>query len=99
MYVSNSLFLSSHRHFYALAAEPRCLRGLDVDAASASDVFVPIEMTLRDQRPGEVEPRLETRRAMTPCLLPAPQQLVSLRVCGNRYWGLELGARDPFAGQ
>lgn len=35
---------------------------------------------------------------MTPCLLPSRAQLVGLRVCGTRYWPLELGARDPEAG-
>lgn len=56
----NKHHLQAYRHLYTLAAEPRCLRALDVDSSGSQDVFVPVELTLRDQAPGDVRPSNRT---------------------------------------
>jgi hypothetical protein len=74
----NRCHLQAFRHLYALAARRRLLRA--VDAAAGVDVTAPVEMRVR----GDIDHRVVIAR--TPCLLPDPSVLVSVKVAGDRYW-------------
>ena len=91
----NRCHLQAFRHLYALAARRRLLRA--VDAAAGVSVTAPVEMRVRASFPAGSrdakrtkettnETVVETVIARTPCLLPDPSRLVSLRVVGDRYW-------------
>ena len=80
----NRCHLQAFRHLYALAARRRLLRA--VDAAAGVDVTAPVEMRVR----GDIDHRVVIAR--TPCLLPDPSVLVSVKVAGDRYWPVSVDA-------
>ncbi|PVH76066.1 hypothetical protein DL98DRAFT_303227 [Cadophora sp. DSE1049] len=75
----NKSHLQAFRHFWVLAAEPRCLVARDIDTNQL--VPLPIFITLRN---GE-----ETQRH-TPCLLPELDQIKNVRTNSPEYWNLVL---------
>ncbi|KAK0106409.1 Anaphase-promoting complex subunit 1 [Cadophora gregata f. sp. sojae] len=75
----NKSHLQAFRHFWVLAAEPRCLVARDIDTNQL--VPLPIFITLRN---GE-----ETQRH-TPCLLPELDQIKTVRTNSTEYWNLVL---------
>jgi anaphase-promoting complex subunit 1 len=75
----NKSHLQAFRHFWALAAEARCLVTRDID--TNQPVPMPIEITLRK---GEVS------KKHTPCLLPELDQIKSIRTDSDEYWNIVL---------
>jgi anaphase-promoting complex subunit 1 len=75
----NKSHLQAFRHFWALAAESRCLVTRDID--TNQPVPMPITITLRN---GEV-----TRRH-TPSLLPEVDQIKTVRTNSTEYWNIVL---------
>ncbi|KAL2072126.1 hypothetical protein VTL71DRAFT_11469 [Oculimacula yallundae] len=75
----NKSHLQAFRHFWVMAAEPRCLVARDIDTNQL--VPMPIFITLRN---GE-----ETQRH-TPCLLPELDQIKTVRTNNPEYWNLVL---------
>lgn len=75
----NKSHLQAFRHFWVLAAEPRCLITKDID--TNQPVLVPITITLRN---GE-----ETERH-TPCILPELDQIRTVRTTSSAYWNMTL---------
>ena len=75
----NKSHLQAFRHFWALAAEPRCLVTRDID--TNQPVPMPLEITLRN---GEVIKR------HTPCLLPELDQIKTVKTESNEYWNIVL---------
>jgi len=80
----NRCHLQAFRHLYALAARRRLLRA--VDAAAGVDVTAPVEMRVRGVGTGDAQDQHRVVIARTPCLLPDPSVLVSVKVAGDRYW-------------
>lgn len=78
----NKAHLQAFRHFWVLAAEPRCLVVRDVDTRRA--IALPVVVATRDGRPGS-----ETR-ATAPCLLPALGAVASVRTAGPEFWPVTL---------
>ncbi|KAI1004277.1 Negative regulator of mitosis [Podosphaera aphanis] len=73
----NKAHLQAFRHFWALAAEPRCLIARDID--TNQPVTVPILIT----------PRIGDQfLRYTPCLLPELDQIKALRTDAPDYWNL-----------
>ncbi|KAH7369992.1 hypothetical protein BKA65DRAFT_444719 [Rhexocercosporidium sp. MPI-PUGE-AT-0058] len=75
----NKSHLQAFRHFWVMAAEPRCLVARDIDTNQL--VPMPVFITLRN---GE-----ETQRH-TPCLLPELDQIKTVRTNSPEYWNLVL---------
>jgi len=80
----NRCHLQAFRHLYALAARRRLLRA--VDAAAGVDVTAPVEMRVRGVGTDDAQDQHRVVIARTPCLLPDPSVLVSVKVAGDRYW-------------
>ncbi|MCJ1257365.1 Anaphase-promoting complex subunit 1 [Lignoscripta atroalba] len=83
--LDNKSHLQAFRHFWVLAAEPRCLIARDVD--TQRPISVPILITLRT---GE-------ELAMTaPCLLPELDTVASVQTNDPEYWRVTLDfANNP----
>ncbi|TVY71499.1 Negative regulator of mitosis, partial [Lachnellula suecica] len=75
----NKSHLQAFRHFWALAAEPRCLVTRDID--TNQPVPMPITTTLLN---GEVTQR------HTPSLLPELSQIKTVRTNSTDYWNIVL---------
>ncbi|KAM3086397.1 Anaphase-promoting complex subunit 1 [Clarireedia jacksonii] len=75
----NKSHLQAFRHFWVLAAEPRCLVTRDID--TDQPVPIPLSITLRS---GE-----EIQRH-TPCLIPELDQISTVRTCSPEYWNFVL---------
>ncbi|TGO38049.1 hypothetical protein BHYA_0083g00280 [Botrytis hyacinthi] len=75
----NKSHLQAFRHFWVLAAEPRCLITRDID--TDQPVPIPLQITLRD---GKEEER------HTPCLIPEINQIKTVRTCSPEYWNVVL---------
>ncbi|TVY17794.1 Negative regulator of mitosis [Lachnellula arida] len=75
----NKSHLQAFRHFWALAAESRCLVTRDID--TNQPVPMPITITLRN---GEVTQR------HTPSLLPEVDQIKTVRTDSTEYWNVVL---------
>ncbi|KAL5323485.1 hypothetical protein ACEPPN_008022 [Leptodophora sp. 'Broadleaf-Isolate-01'] len=75
----NKSHLQAFRHFWVMAAEPRCLVARDIDTNQL--VPMPIFIKLRN---GE-----EIQRH-TPCLLPELDQIQTVRTNSPEYWNLAL---------
>jgi anaphase-promoting complex subunit 1 len=75
----NKSHLQAFRHFWALAAEARCLTARDIDTNQPTPM--PISITLRN---GE-----ESKRH-TPCLLPELDQIKTVRTNSTGYWNVVL---------
>ncbi|CZT42602.1 related to bimE protein [Rhynchosporium secalis] len=75
----NKSHLQAFRHFWVMAAEPRCLVARDIDTNQL--VTIPVFITLRNG--------VETQRH-TPCLLPELDQIKTVRTNSPEYWNLVL---------
>ena len=75
----NKSHLQAFRHFWVMAAEPRCLVAKDID--TSEPVPLPITINLRD---GQHISR------HTPCLLPEIDQISTVRTNSPEYWNLIL---------
>ncbi|APA14270.1 hypothetical protein SS1G_11926 [Sclerotinia sclerotiorum 1980 UF-70] len=75
----NKSHLQAFRHFWVLAAEPRCLITRDID--TDQPVPIPLQITLRN---GEEEER------HTPCLIPEINQIKTVRTCSPEFWNVVL---------
>lgn len=75
----NKSHLQAFRHFWVLAAEPRCLVTKDID--TNQPIILPISITLRN---GE-----ESQRH-TPCLLPELDRIRTVRTTSTAYWNMTL---------
>ena len=71
--------LQAFRHFWVLAAEPRCLVVRDVDTGRA--ISMPITIYLKTQDDGG-----ETRTVVAPCLLPELHLIDRLETTDQSYW-------------
>jgi anaphase-promoting complex subunit 1 len=69
--------LQAFRHFWVLAAEPRCLVVRDVDTGRA--ISMPITVTFRDDtRP--------PKSLVAPCLLPETNEIASITTTDANHW-------------
>ena len=75
----NKSHLQAFRHFWALAAEPRCLIARDID--TNQPVSIPITVTLRNG---------DQIQRHTPSLLPELNQIKTVRTNSPEYWNLIL---------
>jgi anaphase-promoting complex subunit 1 len=75
----NKSHLQAFRHFWVMAAEPRCLVAKDID--TNQPVPIPIIITTRTG--------IQTQRH-TPCLLPELDQLSTVRTDSPEYWNIVL---------
>lgn len=75
----NKSHLQAFRHFWVMAAEPRCLVARDID--TNQPVSVPIIITTRSG--------VQTKRH-TPCLLPELDQIRDVRTDSPEYWNIVL---------
>ncbi|KAI1378158.1 hypothetical protein F4677DRAFT_36711 [Hypoxylon crocopeplum] len=76
----NKSHLQAFRHFWVLAADPRCL--VTKDVATNAPVSIPIAIRLKGS------PEEEAR--MTPCLLPPLSDILGIRTITPEFWNLEL---------
>lgn len=75
----NKSHLQAFRHFWALAAEPRCLVTKDID--TNQPVPIPVSITLRNG---------EQIQRHTPCLVPELDQIKTVRTNSTEYWNVVL---------
>ncbi|PQE20624.1 anaphase-promoting complex subunit 1 protein [Rutstroemia sp. NJR-2017a BBW] len=75
----NKSHLQAFRHFWVLAAEPRCLVTRDID--TDQPVPIPLSITLRSG---------EELQRHTPCLIPELGQISTVRTCSPEYWNFVL---------
>ncbi|KAE8441418.1 hypothetical protein EG329_004974 [Mollisiaceae sp. DMI_Dod_QoI] len=75
----NKSHLQAFRHFWVMAAEPRCLVARDID--TNQPVPIPIIITMRNST--------QTQRH-TPCLLPELDQIRTVRTDSAQYWNVVL---------
>ena len=95
----NRCHLQAFRHLYPLASRRLLLE--TIDAASGVSVTAPVEMTVKGDKVADNNSNTSqkgtqtvTRLVTTPCLLPDPEHLVSLRVVGDRYWPIVVDSRN-----
>ena len=72
----NRLYLQPLRHMYALSAECRTLKAIDVDGGG--ECYCQLEVKMKN------DGRL--LRLVTPCLLPEVSGIESVRLVDERYW-------------
>ena len=77
--LDNKCHLQAFRHFWVLAAEPRCLIPRDLD--TRRPISLPIIVTSRDG---------STHTITAPCLLPDPREIARIEVRGPDHWPLVL---------
>ena len=75
----NKSHLQAFRHFWVLAAEPRCLITRDID--TNQPVPIPLLITLKNSE--EIERH-------TPSLIPELDQIKTIRTCSTEYWNVVL---------
>lgn len=81
----NKSHLQAFRHFWVLAADPRCL--VTKDVATNAPVSVPIAIKFKGSHPEEVR--------NTPCLLPPLDDIASVRTNSPEFWNLTLDFAGP----
>jgi anaphase-promoting complex subunit 1 len=74
--------LQAFRHFWVLAAEPRCLVVRDVDTGRA--ISMPI--TVHFKNPESADSGAETKSFVAPCLLPELHLISKLETADQTYW-------------
>ncbi|GAM19579.1 hypothetical protein SAMD00019534_027540 [Acytostelium subglobosum LB1] len=77
----NIYHLQALRHFYYLAIEPRCLITRDIDTNAPCHVPIEVDVSVAPDS-------IKTISMITPCLLPEPRLIHSIRLCSPRYWNL-----------
>ena len=75
----NKSHLQAFRHFWVLAAEPRCLVAKDIDTNQI--IPMPITITLRNE---------QQARRHTPCLVAELTLLSQIRTHSSEYWNIVL---------
>lgn len=85
--LDNRAYLQALRHLWVLAVEPRCLVARDVDTGEV--VYLPIKISVR------YGDRVGTSQLLSPTLIPAIDNLVSIRVDTPRYWPFFLDTALP----
>jgi anaphase-promoting complex subunit 1 len=75
--------LQAFRHFWVLAAEPRCLVIRDVDTGRAISMPITVHLTSSS-----------TRNVVAPCLLPELNDVESLETNDTAYWPTVLDFRN-----
>ncbi|KAH7393880.1 negative regulator of mitosis [Phaeosphaeria sp. MPI-PUGE-AT-0046c] len=68
--------LQAFRHFWVLAAEPRCLVVRDVDSGRA--ISMPMKVHLNSNK--------TTKAVTSPCLLPELSEISRLETCDTAFW-------------
>ncbi|KAK7753388.1 Anaphase-promoting complex subunit 1 [Diatrype stigma] len=96
----NKSHLQAFRHFWVLAADPRCL--VTKDMANNAPVSVPVSIRLK---PAPLSPpffgstaAVKERQLVrtTPCLLPPLEDILSIRTTSPEFWNLDLNfAANP----
>jgi anaphase-promoting complex subunit 1 len=82
--LDNKSHLQAFRHFWVLAAEPRCIVPRDAD--TLRPISIPISVSLRDG----------TRKTLTaPCLLPEFSELAALETSASEHWKVVLDFTLP----
>jgi anaphase-promoting complex subunit 1 len=76
--------LQAFRHFWVLAAEPRCLVVRDVDTGRA--ISMPITVTYKNAADNVADITSETRTFVAPCLLPEMNEIAKLETADQTYW-------------
>lgn len=79
----NNSHLQAFRHFWVLAAEPRCLIARDFD--TNQPVPIPIVISLRNGNQFQ---------RYTPCLLPELDKIKTVRTDSSEYWNIVLDFED-----
>ena len=79
----NRWYCQAYRHLYALAAKDRLLH--TIDATTLQPVSSPVEITTVISQGKET-----TMQLITPCLLPDPAALASIKIISPRYWSIHL---------
>ena len=74
--------LQAFRHFWVLAAEPRCLVVRDVDTGRA--ISMPITVVFKNTQEGNQQ--MATRTLVAPCLLPEIHLISRLETADQTYW-------------
>lgn len=77
--LDNKCHLQAFRHFWVLAAEPRCLVPRDLD--TRRPISIPITITSHDE---------SVRTIGAPCLLPDPSEISRIEIRGPDHWPLVL---------
>lgn len=77
--LDNKCHLQAFRHFWVLAAEPRCLVPRDLD--TRRPISIPITITSHDE---------SVRTIAAPCLLPDPSEISRIEIRGPDHWPLVL---------
>ncbi|KAL1800322.1 hypothetical protein ACET3X_000664 [Alternaria dauci] len=74
--------LQAFRHFWVLAAEPRCLVVRDVDTGRA--ISMPITVVFKNTQEGNQQ--TATKTLVAPCLLPEIHLISRLETADQTYW-------------
>jgi anaphase-promoting complex subunit 1 len=84
--LDNKSHLQAFRHFWVLAAEPRCIVPRDAD--TLRPISVPITLSLRNG----------TEKTLTgPCLLPEFSDIATIKTSATEYWEVALDFTIPDA--
>ncbi|KAH8673521.1 hypothetical protein BX600DRAFT_378217 [Xylariales sp. PMI_506] len=81
----NKSHLQAFRHFWVLAADPRCLVTKDVSTNAA--ISIPLTVKFRNGQPEEMR--------TTPCLLPPLSDIAMVSTNSPEFWNLELDFAGP----
>ena len=73
----NRLYMQPLRHMYALSAECRAMKAIDVDGGG--ECYCQLEVTMKDDG-------RQVMRLVTPCLLPEVSGIKTVRLVDERYW-------------
>jgi anaphase-promoting complex subunit 1 len=79
----NKSHLQAFRHFWVMAAEPRCLVAKDID--TNQPILIPITINLRNG---------QQLQRHTPCLLPELDQISTVRTKSSEYWNIVLNLQS-----
>lgn len=84
--LDNKSHLQAFRHFWVLAAEPRCIVPRDAD--TLRPISIPVNVSLRDG----------TEKSLTaPCLLPEFSELATIETSASEHWKVVLDFTLPEA--
>ncbi|CRK26531.1 hypothetical protein BN1708_014539 [Verticillium longisporum] len=96
--MDNRAHLQAFRHFWVLAADPRCLVAKDVATGQPISVPVHIRMRYPTAHSSSSNPDHDVLIRTTPCLLPPLSDISSLRTnAGPDFWDVELDLKSDAA--
>jgi anaphase-promoting complex subunit 1 len=84
--LDNKSHLQAFRHFWVLAAEPRCIVPRDAD--TLRPISIPVSVSLRDGT---------EKSLMAPCLLPEFSELATIETSASEHWKVVLDFTLPEA--